>query len=95
MLYIDEIAFLPLSSRPVNRENRRRLTEPRFNVPPDNAKPLSTIVQTVEGKNLGTVTEIEFDNGVWEINIFKDGLRTGIIIDPATGQPLIETTGRS
>ncbi|MDY0111271.1 MAG: PepSY domain-containing protein [Candidatus Krumholzibacteria bacterium] len=54
--------------------------------PPANAKPISVIVQSVEALGLGVITEVEFDDGFWEIDIHKDRRKTKLIVDPITGE---------
>lgn len=54
--------------------------------PPDNAMQLSKIVQTVEDREQGIVTEVEFDDEVWEIELLKNGEEMELEIDPATGE---------
>ena len=45
----------------------------RDETPPPNAKPLSTIIKTVEDGHYGTITEVEFDDGKWEIEVHQAG----------------------
>jgi hypothetical protein len=40
-------------------------------VPDKGAKPLAEIVKTLEDRKLGTVTEMEFDDGKWEGKVCK------------------------
>ena len=54
--------------------------------PPATAKPLSAIVQSVEALGLGGITEVEFDDGFWEIDIRKDGRKIKLTVDPMTGE---------
>lgn len=54
--------------------------------PPANAKPLSVIVQSVEALGLGVITEVEFDDGFWEIDVHKDSRKSKLIVDPITGE---------
>jgi hypothetical protein len=63
---------------------RRRKTE-ADEMPPAGAMPLSTIVQSVEARGLGSITEVEFDTGFWEVELHRDGRRTKLVIDPRTG----------
>lgn len=65
-------------------EVRRRRAESE-EVPPAGSKPVSTIVQSVEAQGLGTITEVEFEHGRWEVKLRKDGQTTRTDIDPMTG----------
>lgn len=55
--------------------------------PPANAKPLSSIIKAVEDRGLKTITEIEFEDGKWEIEVHQaNGKETEIHVDPVSGQ---------
>jgi hypothetical protein len=55
--------------------------------PPAGAKPLSEIIRAVEDQGLGVITEVEFEDGVWKIEIHKpDGGEVDLRIDPMSGQ---------
>ena len=55
-------------------------------LPPANAKPLSEIIKTVEDKGLKTITEVDFDDGVWKIEARQvDGKEITLKVDPVTG----------
>jgi hypothetical protein len=57
--------------------------------PPANAKKLSEIVKTLEDQGLGGITEIEFEDGVWKIEVHNpDGSETDLRVDPVSGQIL-------
>lgn len=56
-------------------------------LPPQGSLPLSKIVASLEEQKLGVITEVEFDDGFWEVKIRKNGTRTKLDIDPKTGQP--------
>ena len=66
-------------------EIRRRIVD-SDETPPTNAKPLSVVIRSVEARKLGAITEVEFDNGFWEVDIRKDGRKTKLIIDPMSGE---------
>ena len=66
-------------------ETRRRSADSE-EIPPPNSKPLSTIVQAIEASGAGSITEVEFDDGVWEVDLRKDGRKTKLRIDPMTGK---------
>jgi hypothetical protein len=55
-------------------------------VPPANAKPLSEIIKAVEDKGYKTITEVEFDDGVWKIEVQQPGGKeVHIKVDPVSG----------
>jgi hypothetical protein len=55
-------------------------------LPPANAKPLSEIIKAVEDKGYKTITVVEFDDGVWKIEVHRpDGNEVHIDVDPANG----------
>ncbi|MEA2814748.1 MAG: hypothetical protein QOI93_2445 [Rhodospirillaceae bacterium] len=54
--------------------------------PPANAKPLSEIIKSVEDKGYKTITELEFDDGVWKVEVHQpDGKEIHIKVDPVSG----------
>lgn len=56
-------------------------------MPPANAKPLSEIVRAIEAQSLGIIVEIEFEDGVWEIELHRpDGSEVTLKIDPVSGR---------
>jgi len=55
--------------------------------PPANAKPLSVIIKSVEDRHYGAITEVEFDDGKWEIEVHQAGGREKEIhVDAISGQ---------
>lgn len=76
-LYIDPKA---------GEEKRRREAGNENELPPADAKPLAAIVQSIEDNKTGIVTEAEFDDGFWEVELRKDGRKTKLNIDPRTGE---------
>lgn len=56
--------------------------------PPADARPLSAIVQALERQGYGPITEIEFDDGRWEVEAYKDGRRRQLKVDPLDGRIL-------
>lgn len=75
-LYIDPVTGM---------EKHRRNTD-ADDLPPAGAMPLSTIVHSVEARGLGVITDVDFDDGVWEFDLRKDGRKTRLNIDPLTGE---------
>lgn len=65
---------------------QRDLTDIHEELPPKDAKPLSEIVVSVETMKLGTITQIEFEDGYWEVTTLKDGVKNKMDIDPKSGK---------
>lgn len=65
---------------------RKEKRDPTHNVPPEGSKPLSEIVQSVEKRDLGTITEVEFEDGFWEFEIRKTAMKIKLYVDPRTGK---------
>lgn len=59
-------------------------------VPASGAKPLSEILGTLDKGGLRSVTEVSFDNGVWEVEGIRDGRPVELHIDPLTSQIINE-----
>ena len=53
--------------------------------PPDGALPLSEIVLQLEQAGYDPIVEIEFEEGVWEVEAFKAGQFVEIELDPMSG----------
>lgn len=79
-LYID-----PDTAAVSRRQAAQDLNE---SLPPKEAKPLSEIVKALEAEKLGTITEVEFEDGAWEVTILVDGKQIKLAIDPVTGKRL-------
>ena len=59
----------------------------RDETPPPNAKPLSSIIKAVEERGYGTITEVEFEGGKWEIEVHQaGGKEIEIHVDAINGQ---------
>jgi hypothetical protein len=55
-------------------------------LPPANAKPLSEIIKAVEEKGYKTITDVEFDDGAWKIEVHQqDSNEVQIKVDPVSG----------
>jgi len=65
---------------------RREPDEAEDEIPPADSLPLSSINKSVEKENRGTITDVEFDDGYWEIKIRNGNKRIKIDIDPKTGK---------
>lgn len=64
----------------------RRLKTDSDAIPPANALALSTIILSVEARNPGIITEVDFDDGFWKVDLHKDGQKIRLVIDPKTGE---------
>jgi hypothetical protein len=54
--------------------------------PPANAKPLSEIIKAVEDKGYKTITDVEFDDGAWKIEVHQpNSSEVHIKVDPVSG----------
>jgi hypothetical protein len=67
-------------------EKRRRKADSDDALPPANAKSLSAIVQSIEDRGMGTIMEVEFDDGFWKVELRKDGRKIKLDVDPKTGE---------
>jgi hypothetical protein len=56
--------------------------------PPEASMPLSTIIAQIENEpDFAYFDEIEFDDGVWEIEYYRaDGAKVSVDIDPMDGR---------
>jgi uncharacterized membrane protein YkoI len=54
-------------------------------LPPAGSKPLSSILQAVEGLKIGSITDAEFDDGAWEIKACAGRACHKLDIDPISG----------
>jgi hypothetical protein len=57
-------------------------------MPPQNAKKLSHIIQLLESKGFAPITEVSLDRGVWEVEAYKNGQKRELHVDPITGRIL-------
>ena len=55
-------------------------------LPPPGSKPLSALLKSLEGQELGVFTSTEFDEGWWEIKVCKAGACQKLYIDPKSGE---------
>ena len=55
---------------------------------PNNARPLSQIVEGLERAGYARISEIEFDDGRWEIKARHEGRRVELRVDPMSGRIL-------
>ena len=75
-LYVD-----PVTAR-VHHAEREIVGDP---MPPADGKLASAIARTVEDRNLGQLTDLEFDSPVWEAKVRADRGRAKLYLDPRTG----------
>lgn len=54
--------------------------------PPSGALPLSSVLLKLEQAGFSPVVEVEFDDGLWEIEAFKDNRKRRLKVDPMNGQ---------
>jgi uncharacterized membrane protein YkoI len=74
------------------KESRRSESNDRpSELPPQDGKPLSEIVKAVESETGGVVTDVEFDDGFWEVTVSKDGRKMKMDLDPRSGQATTST----
>lgn len=65
------------------QELRRRNEASSDRLPPANAQPLSAIIASLEQRELGSIVEIDFDDGLWEADVRPaNGPRIEVHIDP-------------
>jgi uncharacterized membrane protein YkoI len=90
----DASACQKLYIDPRSGEQKRRKKADSEKIPPANAMPISKIVQSVEARGLGIITEVEFDEGFWHVfdegfwnvELRKDGRKVKVGIDAITGE---------
>jgi uncharacterized membrane protein YkoI len=56
--------------------------------PPKDSKPLSEIVTSLEQQGFKQISEIEFDNGKWEVEFYQDNQKHELEVDPSSGKIL-------
>jgi hypothetical protein len=58
-------------------------------LPPAGAKPLSEIIKSLEDRGYKNISEVEFEDGAWEIDAHPaDGKEVEIHVDPVAGKIL-------
>lgn len=55
-------------------------------MPPKNSKPVSEIAASLEKQGYTPIEEIEFDNGKWEVEAYKNGQKCELKVDPISGK---------
>ncbi len=54
--------------------------------PPADIKKLSEIVLMLEKAGFDPIAEIEFDDGHWEVDAYRNGEKREVHVDPQTGE---------
>jgi len=57
-------------------------------IPPANAKRLSEIVKSIEAEGHTVITDIDFDDWIWIVRVYKSGFEYEIRVDPVSGKTL-------
>jgi hypothetical protein len=60
----------------------------KLEVPPEGSLLLSEIIASVEIADHTTITEVEFEDGVWKVEFVVGEKEYGLEIDPMTGEAL-------
>jgi hypothetical protein len=66
-------------------DRRKERADPHEVLPPEDAKPLSDLIKSVEDQKLGPITEVDYDDGFWEVEVRRSGAKTKLDIDPRSG----------
>jgi len=53
--------------------------------PPSDSKRLSEIALILEKAGYHPISEIEFDDGHWEVDAYQNGVKIEVNVDPTTG----------
>ncbi len=65
---------------------RREQTSSEDDLPPAGSLPLSGILQSLERAHNAPVTDVEFDDGHWEIELHDGSREIEVKVNPRTGQ---------
>jgi len=60
----------------------------RDEIPPANGKPLSEVIRSIEAEGHRVITDVDFDENVWIVRVYKRGLEFELRLDPVTGETL-------
>lgn len=60
----------------------------REELPPPNARPLSTIIKSLEDQGFKVIEEVAFEGGAWEVEVHQGGKEIELHIDPMSGKIL-------
>jgi hypothetical protein len=67
------------------KEQRSSRVSPSDVRAPRGGKTASQLARSLEERKLGVITELEYEDAVWEASIRGDGVRAKLYLDPATG----------
>lgn len=59
-------------------------------LPSSSAQPLSRIVQNLESVGFNPIVDIDYENGRWQIEAYRHGVKYDIRVDPNSGHVLSE-----
>lgn len=54
--------------------------------PPADALPLSGIIKSLEDKGYSPITDASIDDGLWDVEAYKDGKERDLKVDPVSGE---------
>lgn len=54
--------------------------------PPADGRTAAQIARAIEERGLGTITELEFDAPLWELELRGTGVRAKLYVDPVSGE---------
>ena len=73
--------------RATGQELRRERENDIERMPPRDARPLSAIALSLEQRGLGGITDVEFDNRQWDVDVRNaQGQRAELKVDPMTAE---------
>ena len=90
----EETASAPQSTEAISTEDfeegevEEAEEEEELETPPEGALPLSQILAMLEAGGYLVIIEVEFEDGVWEVEHVVDGEEQEIEVDPMTGEIL-------
>ena len=87
-------AAVPDSEAPDEADVAAAETE-ELEIPPEGAIPLSEIIASMEIAGHTWITEVEFEDGVWEVEFVVGDEEYELEIDPMTGEPLSDEPEKS
>jgi uncharacterized membrane protein YkoI len=58
--------------------------------PPADGTPLFELLEILDEKGYGPVIEVSFDDGVWEVEVYKGDAALEVSVDPAKGEIISE-----
>ncbi len=61
--------------------------------PPEGARPIVEIVEQLEKQGYGPFSELDFDDGNWEVEVYKGDAPYELTVDPRNGKVLAEFRG--